>query len=66
MSTKQLLIKEIEALPPQVIEEVYNYVSFLRLRKTQESDSNTVMLASEGALAVDWLLPEEDVAWADL
>ena len=27
---------------------------------------NEITLASETALAKDWLLPEEDIAWADL
>ncbi|MCL1982788.1 MAG: type II toxin-antitoxin system RelB/DinJ family antitoxin [Clostridiales bacterium] len=29
-------------------------------------DSCDVAMASEAALAKDWLLPEEDTAWADL
>jgi len=61
-----MLIKEIEVLPQQTIEEVYNFVSFLKMKKTQESDTNDIHLASENALAADWLLPEEDIAWANL
>jgi len=66
MPTKQMLIREIETLPPQIIEEVYNFVSFLRAKKTRESDVGDVLTASEDILAVDWLLPEEDAAWANL
>ena len=66
VSTKQVLIREIEALPPQIIEEVYNFVSFLKIRKTQGSDTGSTLFASESALAADWRLPEEDAAWADL
>jgi len=66
MSTKQMLIKEIEQLPPQIVSEVYNYVSFLKIKQTKESDDSNTHFASENVLARDWLLPEEDVAWASL
>jgi len=61
-----MLIREIEQLPPQVVSEVYNYVSFLKIKQTQESDDGNIHFASENVLARDWLLPEEDVAWASL
>ena len=63
MTYKQLLIREIESLPPQIVEEVYNFISFLKIKNTERSD---ITLASEKALAKDWLLPEEDLAWVDL
>ena len=63
MTNKQVLIREIEALPPQIIEEVYNYVSFLKIQKINVAD---ITVASEKSLAKDWLLPEEDLVWADL
>jgi len=66
MSTKQMLIKEIEQLPPQIVSEVYNYVSFLKIKQTKESDDSNIHFASENVLARDWLLPEEDAAWASL
>ena len=66
MSTKQMLIKEIEQLPPQIVTEVYNYVSFLKIKQTKESDDSNIHFASENVLARDWLLPEEDAAWANL
>jgi len=66
MSTKQMLIKEIEQLPPQIVSEVYNYVIFLKIKQTKESDDSNIHFASENVLARDWLLPEEDAAWASL
>jgi len=33
---------------------------------TQPSAASQTMLASEAVLSRDWLLPEEDEAWADL
>jgi len=66
MTNKQMLIKEIETLPPQIVEEVYDFVSFLKIKKSQNSDGGEIHLASESVLARDWLLPEEDAAWASL
>jgi len=66
LTSKQMLIKEIETLPPHIIEEVYNFVSFLKIKRTQVSDINDIHLASENVLARDWQLPEEDAAWASL
>jgi hypothetical protein len=63
MSSKQILIKEIESLPLNVIDEVYQYVSFLKFKTKLPED---ITLASEKSLAKDWLLPEEDAAWANL
>ena len=65
MSDKQVLIKEIDTLPAAFIEEVYHYVSFLKQFKAHVKP-NEITLASEQSLAKDWLLPEEDAAWADL
>ena len=58
-------MEEIETLPSNYISEVYHYVSFLKKIKGQ-TVSNEITMASEAALAKDWLLPEEDIAWADL
>ena len=66
MTDKQLLFREIETLPPHVIDEVYAYVAFLKFKKNQEKKIDDITLVSEKALAKDWLLPEEDTAWANL
>jgi hypothetical protein len=58
-------MKEIETLPSNFLEEVYHYVSFLKKVKGQLI-TGEVTMASEAVLAKDWLLPEEDAAWADL
>jgi len=62
---KNTLMEEIETLPANYINEVYNYVSFLKNAKRQIV-SDEITIASEAALAKDWLQPEEDIAWADL
>ncbi|MDR2546957.1 MAG: DUF2281 domain-containing protein [Lachnospiraceae bacterium] len=61
MLSRQVLINKIETLPPSFIDEVYQYISFLREFKAKEP--NELTLASEQSLAKDWLLPEEDSAW---
>jgi hypothetical protein len=60
---KDSLIQEIEMLPPHIIDEIYVYLGYLKFRLQMISD---ITIASEAALASDWLLPEEDLAWADL
>ena len=66
MTDKQVLIREIETLPPQIIAEVFDYVSFLKLRNIQDRRMADITLASEKSLAKEWLLPEEDSTWANL
>jgi hypothetical protein len=66
MTDKQVLINEIEALPPHVIAEVYDFVRFLQEKILKEKQIADITLASERALAEDWLLPEEDLAWANM
>ena len=63
MTDKKNLIREIETLPPHIIDEVFTYIGYL---KTKVIKDNDITLASEPALAKDWLLPEEDAAWAHL
>jgi hypothetical protein len=64
MSGKQVLINEIESLPPNIIDEILRYVLFLKLHNAKEISDITP--ASERPLAKNWLLPEEDLAWGDL
>jgi len=64
MSNKQALVHEIESLPSNLVDEIFHYVLFIK-----QLNSNTVSdisLASEHALAKDWLLLEEDAAWEHL
>jgi hypothetical protein len=64
MSTKELLLREIEATPDELLEEVLDFVQFLKQRK--DLDRFEITLASESSLQKDWLRPEEDEAWQDL
>lgn len=64
MSTKQLIEKEVAALPEPLQREVYDFARFLRQKREEESFNG--VLLSESALAKDWSTPEEDAAWASL
>jgi len=64
MQDKKVVIRELEALPEPLLQEVLDFVRFLKTRATQEK-LDTAFL-SETALGKDWLRPEEDEAWRDL
>jgi len=64
MSTRELIERELAALPEPLQREVYDFARFLRFKKEDEQ-FNGLML-SESALAKDWSTPEEDAAWASL
>ncbi|MDR1736622.1 MAG: DUF2281 domain-containing protein [Oscillospiraceae bacterium] len=65
MTSKQALLIELEHLPSNIVDEVYRYATFLKATQSQNPLGDTA-LASEKALAKDWLLPEEDAVWANL
>jgi hypothetical protein len=64
MSTRELIEKEISAMPETLQREVYDFARFLRNKKDDESFNG--LLLSESVLARDWNTPEEDAAWASL
>ena len=58
------LIYEIESLPPECIEEIMDFVGYLKLNKLKNIPET--MILSEKSLATDWDTPEENEAWANL
>ena len=64
MSKKELLISEIEQVPDPFLDELLDFVRFLKAKKVN-GDLNTAIL-SESSLKKDWLRPEEDEAWQNL
>jgi hypothetical protein len=64
MANHAVLFREIENLPPSCIEEVVDFVSWIKHRKLSQIPET--MLLSESALSTDWDTPEEDEAWANL
>ncbi|MDZ7755874.1 DUF2281 domain-containing protein [Rhodohalobacter sp.] len=64
MSNRDLLIKEIKELSDDKLQEVIDFVQFLKSK--QRGEELGITLVSESSLATDWNKPEEDEAWSDL
>ena len=64
MSKKEILIQEIEQVPESYLDEVLDFVHFLKSKIIREKLDTAI--ASESSLKKDWLLPEEDEAWQGL
>lgn len=64
MSTKEMLINEIEEVPEPFLVEVLDFVHFLKAKIIREKLDTTI--TSESSLKKDWLKPEEDEAWQSL
>ncbi len=64
MDKKELLMSELENLPEPLLDELIDFLSFLKLKKAKEG--LFTVIASESSLKKDWLRPEEDEAWQDL
>ncbi len=61
MNNKEKLFNELQNLPQNEIQEIYDFV--LRLK---QKEKNSALYLSESSLKKDWLSPEEDEAWKDL
>ncbi len=64
MTTNAVLLREIETLPQSCVEEVVDFVAWIKHRKLSQMPET--MLLSEAVLSKDWNTPEEDEAWASL
>ena len=64
MSKKELLIREIDQIPEPFLDEVMDFVQFLKTRMAKQVLDITI--ASESSLKKDWLRPEEDEVWQSL
>ncbi len=64
MSKKELLIDEINQVPDSFLDEVLDFVHFLKTKIIKERLDTAI--ASESSLKKDWLKPEEDDAWQSL
>ncbi len=61
MSKTDLLMMELQQVPEPLLDEVLDFVRFLKAKQIREGLDTA--LASEPVLARDWLQPEEDAAW---
>ena len=64
MSKKELIISEIEKVPEYFLDELLDFVFYLKTKVIKERLDTAV--ASESSLIKDWLKPEEDEAWQNL
>jgi hypothetical protein len=64
MTDRDVLLRELDFLPPQSLGEVLDFVVYLKQKQARKIPET--MLLSEAALAKDWDTPEEDEAWAGL
>ena len=64
MSTKELLMNEIEEVPEPLLSEVLDFVHLLKAKAVR--DKLDIAIMSETSLSKDWLKPEEDEAWQNL
>jgi hypothetical protein len=63
MDKVAVLIKELRGSPEPLLDEVLDFVKFLKYKNVERLEST---LLSEAALAKDWASPEEERAWQDL
>jgi hypothetical protein len=64
MKKIEAIIREVEKLPEPLVDEVWDFVQFLRNKMI--SGKLDTAIASESSLRKDWLRPEEYEAWQDL
>ncbi|MBE0517558.1 MAG: DUF2281 domain-containing protein [Methanophagales archaeon] len=64
MTKKETLIKEIEKIPEPLLDELLDFINFLKAKMAREKYET--MIVSEPVLKRDWLRSEEDAAWKDL
>lgn len=64
MSKKDTIIAELDKVPEKVLDEILDYINFLKEKLIKQKLETALM--SESSLKKDWLQPEEDEAWQDL
>ncbi len=64
MGKKELLINEIEQVPEPFLDEVLDFIHFLKTKIVRERMDTAI--ASESSLSKDWMKPAEDEAWQNL
>ena len=64
MVPKEFVLREIESLPQNLLEEVADFIGYLKLKNGEKKLDITI--ASEYSLGKDWQRPEEEEAWRNL
>jgi Protein of unknown function (DUF2281) len=67
MSTREALSEEIKNIPEALLNELYDYLLFLKYKKSEKrKDNPPIQTTSEKVLSREWDTPEEDEAWKNL
>lgn len=64
ISKKQILLSSLDNLPDNLLEEVFDFVSYMKFKSVNNFPET--LQATQNILANDWLKPEEEKAWQDL
>lgn len=64
MSAKDLIIQEMEQIPEPMLEEVLDFLRFIKAKQLQEKLE--IPILSKSSWEKDWLRPKEDEAWRHL
>ncbi len=59
MSVKERLLKDIESLPEEILEEVFDFVAFVRRRRVQAEEPKWSDLALRAGAFAFWNDPDE-------
>ena len=65
MNSKEQIIQQIEYIPEPLLNEVLNFIQFLKYKHLSQEKLKPALL-SESSLQKDWLTPEDDEAWKHL
>ncbi len=65
MNSKEQILQQIEHIPEPLLNEVLNFIHFLKYKHLSQEKLETALL-SEPSLQKDWLTPVEDEAWKHL
>ena len=65
MNSKEQIIQAIEYIPEPLLNEVLDFIQFLKHKHLYQEKLETALL-SESSLEKDWLTIEEDKAWKNL
>ena len=64
METMELIHEEIEAFSEPYLEEILDFIHFLKGKASKKRMETAIL--SESVLAKDWLSAEEDESWKNL
>ncbi len=62
LNYKELIVKDLEELPPELIQEVIDFIEFLKIRKMKKTGVNyESLLLQQESLSRIWKAESEDL-----